>query len=110
MIFLISTIRDKCEVNKKDEIENLKNIQKNLEEINTKHIKINSEIEATKSKVEVLENIELNYEWLPEGIREFVNKLKGKNIEGILSDFIKPMPGFEKAVESFLRKTKVDTD
>lgn len=98
----LETIRDKCEVNKKDEIENLKNIQKNLEEINTKHIKINSEIEATKSKVEVLENIELNYEWLPEGIREFVNKLKGKNIEGILSDFIKPMPGFEKAVESFL--------
>ena len=71
----LETIRDKCEVNKKDEIENLKNIQKNLEEINTKHIKINSEIEATKSKVEVLENIELNYEWLPEGIREFVNKL-----------------------------------
>ena len=53
----LETIRDKCEVNKKDEIENLKNIQKNLEEINTKHIKINSEIEATKSKVEVLENI-----------------------------------------------------
>ena len=101
-IYNLVAIRDKCEVNKKEEIENLKNVQENLEQINTKHIKINSEIEATKSKVEVLENIELNYEWLPEGIREFVNKLKGKNIEGILSDFIKPMPGFEKAVESFM--------
>ena len=39
---------------------------------------------------------------VPEGIREFVNKLKGSNIEGILSDYIKPINGYEKAVESAL--------
>tara|TARA_B100000131_G_scaffold81846_1_gene78750 strand:- start:27869 stop:31339 length:3471 start_codon:yes stop_codon:yes gene_type:complete len=101
-ILNLEKIREKCKNSKSNEVDNLKNVQKNLEQINLKHLEINSQIEATKSRVKMLENIELNYGWLPEGIREFVNKLKGSNIEGILSDYIKPINGYEKAVESAL--------
>ena len=93
----LENIKNKCFTNKESEISKLELIQKNLNDINQDYLEINSNIEATKSRVQVLENIESNYGWLPEGIREFVNKLKGTNIEGILSDYIKPKPGFEKS-------------
>ena len=98
----LENIKNKCFTNKESEISKLELIQKNLNDINQDYLEINSNIEATKSRVQVLENIESNYGWLPEGIREFVNKLKGTNIEGILSDYIKPKPGFEKAIEAAL--------
>ena len=98
----LENIKNKCFANKESEISKLELIQKNLNHINQDYLEINSNIEATKSRVQVLENIESNYGWLPEGIREFVNKLKGTNIEGILSDYIKPKPGFEKAIEAAL--------
>ena len=64
--------------------------------------KINSDIESTKSRVKVLENIEATYGWLPEGIRNFVHQLKGKSVDGTVSDFIKSRTGYEKAIESAL--------
>ena len=98
----LETIRDNCEINKKDEEIKLSESSKKLKDINHKYTKINSDIEATKSRMKVLENIEATYGWLPEGIRSFVHQLKGKSVDGTVSDFIKSKPGYEKAVESAL--------
>lgn len=98
----LQLIRDNCEKSKKLEEEKLIKANQRHKEINEKHIKINSDIEATKSRVKVLENIESTYGWLPEGIRNFIHQLKGKSVDGTLSDFIKSKPGYEKAIESSL--------
>ncbi len=98
----LESIRDNCESNKKEEEDKLLNINVKLKDINHKYAKINSDIEATKSRVKVLENIEATYGWLPEGIRNFVHQLKGKSVDGTVSDFIKSKPGYEKAIESAL--------
>ena len=98
----LESIRDNCENNKKEEEDKLLNSNGKLREINDKYAKINSDIEATKSRVKVLENIEATYGWLPEGIRNFVHQLKGKSVDGTVSDFIKSKPGYEKAIESAL--------
>ena len=49
-ILNLEKIRDKCKNSKSNEVDNLKNVQKNLEQINLKHLEINSQIEATKSR------------------------------------------------------------
>ncbi len=67
----IKNSNKKNAIEKKDEeILKLENVKNDLESINTNYFKVSSEIEVTKSRVKVLENIELNYGWLPEGIRE----------------------------------------
>ena len=98
----LESIRDNCLKNKKEETESLFKGNARLKEINGKYLKINSDIEATKSRVKVLENIESTYGWLPEGIRNFVHQLKGKSIDGTVSDFVKSKEGYEKAIESAL--------
>ena len=98
----LNVIKENCKTNKNEEILKLEKVKNDLESINTNYFKVSSEIEVTKSRVKVLENIELNYGWLPEGIREFVNELKGSKVEGVLSDFIKPKPGYESCIESSL--------
>ncbi|MBT3795887.1 chromosome segregation protein SMC [bacterium] len=100
--FRLQSIRDNCEENKKEETERLLKSNRELKEINEKYFKINSDIESTKSRVKVLENIEATYGWLPEGIRNFVHQLKGKSVDGTVSDFIKSKTGYEKAIESAL--------
>ncbi|MBT6795852.1 chromosome segregation protein SMC [bacterium] len=98
----LQSIRDNCEGNKKEETERLLKSNGELKEINEKYSQINSDIESTKSRVKVLENIEATYGWLPEGIRNFVHQLKGKSVDGTVSDFIKSKTGYEKAIESAL--------
>ena len=98
----LELIRDNCIKSKKEETEKLASINIELKDINTKYSKILLDLEATNSRVKVLENIESTYGWLPEGIRNFVHQLKGKSINGTVSDFIKSKEGYEKAVESAL--------
>jgi chromosome segregation protein len=54
------------------------------------------------SRLTALQQIETNYEWLPEGIRNFVIEHKGNGVLGTVSDFIMVPEGFERAVEAAL--------
>ena len=54
------------------------------------------------SRLKALEQIETNYEWLPEGIRDFILENKGNGVLGTVSDFISVPEGYEKAVEAAL--------
>lgn len=54
------------------------------------------------SRLTALQQIEANYEWLPEGIRNFILEHKGKGVLGTVSDFIAVPEGFERAVEAAL--------
>ena len=98
----LEAIKKKCLSNKKEETDKLEVIRDNLQTINKKYLELNAEIKATESRMMLLENIESTYGWLPEGIRNFVQNLKGKDVDGILSDYIRPKDGYEKAVESAL--------
>jgi chromosome segregation protein len=57
------------------------------------------------SRLNALKQIEANYEWLPEGIRNFILQNKGNGVLGTFSDFIKVPEGYERAVESALGDT-----
>ena len=98
----LEAIKKKCLLSKKEETDKLKASKDDLQSINKKYVELNAEIKATESRMVLLENIESTYGWLPEGIRNFVQNLKGKDIDGILSDYIRPKDGYEKAVESAL--------
>ena len=57
------------------------------------------------SRLNALKQIEANYEWLPEGIRNFILQNKGNGVLGTFSDFINVPEGYERAVESALGDT-----
>ena len=54
------------------------------------------------SRLTVLNQIQANYEWLPEGIRNFILEHKGNGVLGTVSDFITVPEGYERAVEAVL--------
>ncbi|MEC9382198.1 MAG: AAA family ATPase [Thermodesulfobacteriota bacterium] len=98
----LENIKRKCIISKQEETDKLKKIQEDLQVANKKFAELNAEIKVTESRMKFLENVESSYGWLPEGIRSFVQNLKGRDIDGILSDYIKPNDGYKKAVESAL--------
>ncbi|MEQ9619371.1 MAG: chromosome segregation protein SMC [Deltaproteobacteria bacterium] len=59
-------------------------------------------LKESASRLNALEQIETNYEWLPEGIRNFILENKGNGVLGTVSDFISVPEGYEKAVEAAL--------
>jgi chromosome segregation protein len=54
------------------------------------------------SRLTALQQIQTNYEWLPEGIRNFILEHKGNGVLGTVSDFISVPEGYERAVEAAL--------
>ncbi|MCA9809574.1 MAG: hypothetical protein KC473_04495, partial [Candidatus Dadabacteria bacterium] len=60
------------------------------------------ELKENASRLNALNQIEINYEWLPEGIRDFILENKGNGVLGTVSDFISAFEGYERAVESAL--------
>jgi chromosome segregation protein len=52
------------------------------------------------SRLNVLRQIQSNYEWLPEGIRRFFLERKGNGILGVIADFISVPKGYEQAIEA----------
>ena len=60
------------------------------------------ELKEKASRLNALNQIEINYEWLPEGIRDFILENKGNGVLGTVSDFISALEGYERAVESAL--------
>jgi chromosome segregation protein len=66
---------------------------------------IKEELNELTSRLNALIQIQSNYEWLPEGIRNFILKNKGQGVLGTFSDFISVPEGYEKAVETALGDT-----
>lgn len=59
-------------------------------------------LKENASRLTALHQIQANYEWLPEGIRNFILEHKGNGVLGTVSDFISVPEGFERAVEAAL--------
>ncbi|NIP31714.1 MAG: chromosome segregation protein SMC, partial [Candidatus Dadabacteria bacterium] len=53
-----------------------------------------------KARIDVLNQVQSNYEWLPESTREFVLSKKGNGVLGVISDFVIAPQNYEKAVEA----------
>lgn len=63
---------------------------------------ITEELKENSSRLNALKQIETNYEWLPEGIRNFMVENKGEGVLGTVADFILVPEGYEKAAQAAL--------
>ncbi|HEX3035620.1 MAG TPA: chromosome segregation protein SMC [Thermodesulfobacteriota bacterium] len=61
---------------------------------------LSERLKEARSRLNVLKQIETNYEWLPEGIRKFLVERKGNGILGVIADFISVPRGYERALEA----------
>lgn len=52
------------------------------------------------SRLNILKQIQSNYEWLPEEIRRFLLERRGNGILGVIADFISVPKGYEQAIEA----------
>lgn len=52
------------------------------------------------SRMEALDRIQSNYEWLPEATRKFVVERKSRGVLGVVSDFVFVPENYERAVEA----------
>jgi len=66
---------------------------------------LKEELNELNSRLNALLQIQSNYEWLPEGIRNFILQNKGQGVLGTFSDFISVPEGHERAVETALGDT-----
>ncbi|MEW6144803.1 MAG: chromosome segregation protein SMC [Thermodesulfobacteriota bacterium] len=64
--------------------------------------RVQDRLNESSSRLTVLNQIQANYEWLPEGIRNYILEHKGNGVLGTVSDFISVPEGYEKAVEAVL--------
>jgi len=72
--------------------------EKGTEENNAIREKLNESL----SKIEVLNDIQSKYEWLPEAVREFLVENKIDGVLGVVSDFVQVPENYEKALEAAL--------
>ncbi len=96
-------IKNEFEVNK----EKKQKIDSALYDLRVEHEKrtgelsqIKSRINECNSKIEIISQVQANYEWLPEVTRDFVLKQKGNGVLGVISDFIFAPKNYERAVEA----------
>jgi chromosome segregation protein len=61
---------------------------------------LSERLNEVNSRLNVLKQIQSNYEWLPEDIRRFFLERKGDEILGLISDFISVPKGYERAIEA----------
>jgi len=74
----------------------------NRSELESKLKKHEEELGQSSSRLQALENIQNNYEWLPEEISKFILERKGSDIIGVLADFVSVSEKYEKALEAAL--------
>ncbi|GJM16781.1 MAG: chromosome partition protein Smc [Thermodesulfobacteriota bacterium] len=94
----ITETNDKLEVN-------LTSLNEKQRLIIEKSDSLKEELNELNSRLNALLQIQSNYEWLPEGIRNFILKNKGQGVLGTFSDFISVPEGYERAVETALGDT-----
>jgi chromosome segregation protein len=63
---------------------------------------LSENLKEVHSMVNVLRKIEMNYDWLPEGIRKFLLEKRGNGLLGVVADFISVPRGYERALEAAL--------
>ncbi|MGH7884761.1 MAG: hypothetical protein ACRENO_03590, partial [Thermodesulfobacteriota bacterium] len=61
---------------------------------------IETRISECSSKINFINHVQANYEWLPESTRDFILKQKGNGVLGIISDFVFATKDYERAVEA----------
>ena len=108
----LETISQENEARKQNIVDTKDKLAVTLSSLNDKqHLAIEEnnslkdEQNELSSRLNALEQIQSNYEWLPEGIRNFILQNKGQGVLGTLSDFVKVPEGYEKAVETALGDT-----
>jgi chromosome segregation protein len=57
-------------------------------------------LKEVHSRLNVLKQIDMRYEWLPEGIGKFLLEKRGNEILGVIADFISVPKGYERALEA----------
>ena len=77
-------------------------LEQSRDEKRSKSESLNEDLKAKSSRLTALRQIEANYEWLPEGIRDFILEHKGSGILGTVADFISVPEGYEKAAQAAL--------
>lgn len=98
----VKEIRSRAEEGKKYVESRLAELNAHLE-LKKKEAELSAERHRqAASRLGVLKQIEANYEWLPEGIRNFILERKGYGILGVVADFVSAPKGYEKALEAAL--------
>ncbi|NIP30855.1 MAG: AAA family ATPase, partial [Candidatus Dadabacteria bacterium] len=87
----------------------LNNTSKELDMLQRSQYELMSNLEdyrdqysQAKSELAAIEKIQSNYEWLPNEISKFILDHKGKEVVGLLADFIDVDQSYDKAVEAAL--------
>lgn len=83
----------------------LSSLNEKLRLVIEKSDSLKEDLNELSSRLNALKQIQSNYEWLPEGIRNFIIHNKGQGVLGTFSDFISVPEGYEKAVEAALGDT-----
>lgn len=88
---------------------NLNNVSKDLNVLQSSKNELISKLEKyrepynqAKSDLTAIEKIQLNYEWLPNEFSKFILNHKGREVVGLLADFIDVAQSYDKAVEAAL--------
>jgi len=63
---------------------------------------IREKLNESLSKIEVLNDVQSKYEWLPEAVREFLLENRIDGVLGVISDFVQVPESYEKALEAAL--------
>ncbi len=85
---------------KKDILADLSAMNRKQESTREEARLLSERLNEVNSRLNVLKQIQSNYEWLPEDIRRFFLERKGDEILGLISDFISVPKGYERAVEA----------
>ena len=80
----------------------IENVTKSKTITDTEIRKREEELSQTNSRLNVLKKIQNNYEWLPQELSKFIIDHKGREIIGILADFITVPEEYETALEASL--------
>ncbi|MBI2485661.1 MAG: chromosome segregation protein SMC [Deltaproteobacteria bacterium] len=92
--------RSQIEEKKKSTELSLSELNINQELKNKENTVLGERLKEVHSRLNVLRQIQSNYEWLPEKIRRFILQKKGNGILGLVADFISVPKGYEKAIEA----------
>lgn len=82
-----------------NELTQLKNTKYNLE---TDLRDCQQQFNQAKSHLTAIEKIQTNYEWLPSELSKFILEHKGREVLGLLADYISVSEIYDKAVEAAL--------
>ncbi len=79
-------------------LSNKRMFETGMEENNSMRERLNDAL----SKIEILNDVQSKYEWLPEAVREFLVENKIDGVLGVVSDFVQVPENYEKALEAAL--------